>query len=403
MPTKLQEKQGLLDLKRKEMADIFDKYPNMDMEASVAADLKVRNDELTDISKEVEGLKEIEVIALENKRQLDEGNERKGGMSWQEDQKGGKTAPAQQKSIGELFIESKAFKEFSASAKKGPAADVEVERKLLDEAAWIPQAIRMPLVVPGVLARPVVADLMPQGTTSQYAIAYMEETTTTNAAASVLEGGAKPESNIAFTERVADVIEVATWLAITERLMEDAPAMMAYVNGRLNVFLQLAEENELLNGGGAAPSMRGLLHVVGLQTQAKGADPTPDAIYKAITKIQVGSQLSASGMVIHPTDWQDIRLLRTVDGIYIWGSPSEAGPERVWGLPIVKTTSIAENTGLVGAFDTAAQIFRRKNVTFEVSNSHSDFFVKNKLAIRCVERLAMPVYRPAAFCTVTGI
>ena len=403
MPTKLQEKQGLLDLKRKEMADIFDKYPNMDMEASVAADLKARNDELTDISKEVEELKGIEAIALENKRQLDEGNERKGGMAWQEDQKGGKTAPVQQKSIGELFIESKAFKEFSSSAKKGPAADVEVERKLLDAAAWVPQAIRMPLVVPGVLARPVVADLMPQGTTSQYAIAYMEETTTTNAAASVLEGGAKPESNIAFTERVADVIEVATWLAITERLMEDAPAMMAYVNGRLNVFLQLAEEWELLNGLGVAPSMRGLLHVVGLQTQAKGADPTPDAIYKAITKIQVGSQLSASGMVIHPTDWQDIRLLRTVDGIYIWGNPSEAGPERVWGLPIVKTTSIAENTGLVGAFDTAAQIFRRKNVTFEVSNSHSDFFVKNKLAIRCVERLAMPVYRPAAFCTVTGI
>ena len=122
--------------------------------------------------------------------------------------------------------------------------------------------------------------------------------------------------------------------------------------------------------------------------------PHPDAIYKAMTKIQVSSELSASGMIIHPTDWQDIRLLRTVDGIYIWGNPSEAGPERVWGLPIVKTTSIAENTGLVGAFDTAAQIFRRKNVTFEVSNSHSDFFVKNKLAIRCVERLAMPVYRP---------
>ena len=403
MPTKLQEKQGLLDLKRKEMADIFDKYPNMDMEASVAADLKSRNDELTDISKEVEGLKEIEVIALENKRQLDEGNERKGGMNWQEEAKGGKKAPAQQKSIGELFIESKAFKEFNASAKKGPAADVEVERKVLDETGWVPQAIRLPLVVPGVLARPVIADLIPQATTSMYAIPYMEETTTTNAAASVLEGGAKPESAIAFTERTADVIEVATWLAITERLMEDAPAMRGYVDGRLNVFLQLAEEWELLNGLGVAPSMRGLLHVVGLQTQAKGVDPTPDAIYKAITKIQVGSELSASGMIIHPTDWQDIRLLRPVDGIYIWGNPSEAGPERVWGLPIVKTTSIAENTGLVGAFDTAAQIFRRKNVTFEVSNSHSDFFVKNKLAIRCVERLAMPVYRPAAFCTVTGI
>lgn len=403
MATKLQEKQGQLDLKRKELADIFEKYPEMNMDATVAADIKTRNDELTGISKEVEELKGLEMIALENKRALDEGNERKSGMNWQEEAKGGKKAPAEHKSIGELFIESKAFKEFNASAKKGPAADVDFERKTLDETGWVPQAIRIPNIVPGVLQRPVVADLIPQGVTSQYSIPYMEETTTTNNAAARLENGQAGESAIAFTEKTADVIEIATFLAISERLMEDVPALRSYVDGRLNIFLQLAEENELLNGLGVAPSMRGLLHVVGLQTQAKGADPTPDAIYKAMTKIQVSSEFSASGYITHPTDWQDIALLRTVDGVYIWGSPSGAQPERIWGLPVVKTTSIAENTGLVGAYDMAAQIFRRKNITFEVSNSHSDFFIKGKLAIRCAERVAMPVYRPVAFCTVTGI
>lgn len=403
MATKLQEKQGVLDLKRTELAGIFAKYPEMDMDASVAADIKARNDEMTDLAKEVENLKALADIEEKNRAQLEEGKQRGEGLPMNRGDSHADEPRAARKTLGQLFVESKAFKEYNPSAKRGPAADVEIERKELNETGWVPQAIRMPLVVPGVLARPVVADLIPQGETSQYAVAYMEETTTTNAADAVSEGGAKPESNLGFTEQVANVVEIATWLAITERLMEDAPAMRSYVESRLNVFLQLAEENELLNGSGLAPHMRGFLNVIGLQIQAKGADPTPDAIYKAITKIQVGSELSASGMIIHPTDWQDIRLLRTADGVYIWGSPSEAGPERVWGLPIVKTTSIAENTGLVGAFDTGAQIFRRKNITFEVSNSHSDFFIKNKLAIRCVERVAMPVYRPSGFCTVTGI
>jgi HK97 family phage major capsid protein len=60
-------------------------------------------------------------------------------------------------------------------------------------------------------------------------------------------------------------------------------------------------------------------------------------------------------------------------------------------------------TALVGAFKTAAQIFRKGGVRVEASNSHADFFVKNLVAIRAEERLALAVYRPAAFGEVTGL
>ena len=179
--------------------------------------------------------------------------------------------------------------------------------------------------------------------------------------------------------------------------------MRAYVENRLRTFIVQREDGQLLNGNGTTPNLRGILNVVGIQTQAKGADPVPDAIYKGITKIAVNAFLDASGVVIHPNDWQDIRLLRTADGIYIWGNPSEAGPERIWGLPIVKTTRITEGTALVGAFRDGSQIFRRSELAFAVSDSHSDFFQKNLLALRVEERLALVVFRPSAFCTITGI
>jgi hypothetical protein len=39
----------------------------------------------------------------------------------------------------------------------------------------------------------------------------------------------------------------------------------------------------------------------------------------------------------------------------------------------------------------------------EASNSHSDYFIKNLTAIRAEERLALAVYRPAAFHAITTI
>ncbi|TCO54147.1 capsid family protein [Actinocrispum wychmicini] len=92
--------------------------------------------------------------------------------------------------------------------------------------------------------------------------------------------------------------------------------------------------------------------------------------------------------IIHPNDWQDIRLLRTADGLYIWGSPSEAGPE---------------NTAVVGDFVNFSELSTRRGVDVQVSNSHADFFINGKQAIRADARAALLVYRPTAFCTVTGI
>jgi HK97 family phage major capsid protein len=231
----------------------------------------------------------------------------------------------------------------------------------------------------------------------------MEETTATNAAAFVAEGGQKPESALAFTERSAPVRKIATVLPVTDELFADVPAMRSYVESRLRTFLASAEDAALLTGSGVAPAFTGLLNISGIQTQAKGTDPTPDAVYKAMVKILTGAYVPASATIWNPLDWQDVRLLKTADGIYIWGAPMDAGPERIWSLPVVQTTAMTLNTMLVGAFDTCTQFFVREGVTFAVSTEHSDFFIRNQLMLRVEERGTLVCYRPAGLCTVTGI
>lgn len=428
MVAKLVEKRNALEAKRKQLAEIFeqagvdldmDKVTVHELEGKTSAEkakaIKLRNDELTALGEEVDNLVSLEKASSETK-----GFTEFGLPTGDEEGKGGKSSgKSMVKSMADLFIESKTFKEFSG--KRGPETVVEMDNALMDmffgkdggrgyeakalfdSTSFAPEATRIDRIVDIAMRRPVVGDLIPEGRTGQNAIPYMEETTATNGAAAVAEGGTKPESALAFTEKSSPVRKLATVLPVTDEIFEDVPAMRSYVENRLRFFLQLTEEAQLLNGNGTAPNLRGILQTSGIQTQAKGTDPVPDAVYKAMTLINVNAFLDADGAVFHPNDWQDIRLLRTADGIYIWGSPSEAGPERIWGLGIVKTPVMTENTALIGAFQPASQKFRRSDVTFAVSDQHNDFFITNKLMLRVEERLALVIFRPAGFCTVTGI
>lgn len=193
-------------------------------------------------------------------------------------------------------------------------------------------------------------------------------------------------------------------------MLEDVDQIRTYLDNRLRLFVQQAEEAQLYSGSGTAPNLRGLVNRTGIQTQARGTDSAPDAIYKAMNKIRINAFLEPDGVVIHPSNWEVVRLSKDGQGQYYGGGPF-MGPygnngiagDNIWGLPVVVTPAATAGTALVGAFGTAAQVFRRSGLTVEASNSHSDFFQKNLTAIRAEERLALAVYRPAAFSTVTGL
>ena len=129
-----------------------------------------------------------------------------------------------------------------------------------------------------------------------------------------------------------------------------------------------------------------------------------DAIFAQMMALAWSSFLMPDGIVMNPADWAQVATLKTSTGEYLGGGPfTSAQTPTLWGLPVAVTPVMVMNTALVGAFKTGAQIFRRGGLRVEASNSHQDFFIKNLVAIRAEERLALAVYRPSAFGTVTGV
>jgi HK97 family phage major capsid protein len=193
------------------------------------------------------------------------------------------------------------------------------------------------------------------------------------------------------------------FIPVTDEQLEDVPQMQGYLNNRLPFMIRQRLDGQILVGNGTPPNLRGLLNVVGIQTQAKGADPAPDAVYKAMVKVMTVGQAFPDTIVYNPTNWQDIRLLRTADGIYIWGNPSDAGPERMWGLNVAMAQAETLGTAIVGDFGSFVELAVKRGIDVQISNSHSTFFIEGKQAVRADMRVALVVYRPAALCSVTGL
>ena len=315
-------------------------------------------------------------------------------------------------SLGKLFTENEAVREFFKAGghrhAQWTSPAVEMQATLLDESAGSGGALIIPdnrgLVAPLILPTPV-ARLIAPGETSSNLVEYQRGTFTNNAAA-VAEGTAKPESALVF-EPVSDPVrKIAHWIPVTEEFLEDAEAARSIIDREMLYGLDLAENDQLINGDGLGANITGFLARVGLAADVpRGASETnADAVFNQIFAIWTATGLMPTGIVMHPNNWKTCAAMKNTLGENLGTGPFDAPQTPVlWGLPVALTVAIAAGTCLVGAFGTMAQLFRRGGTRVEASNSHASFFIENKVAIRAERREALCVMRPQAFGTCSAL
>jgi HK97 family phage major capsid protein len=338
-----------------------------------------------------------------------------------------------QKTLGEAFVSSKGYKDaiteyreqggrFREGFSTGAVA-LESKGTFLEGAGGGGGAIAatVPQVVPGVVdklfQRLTVADLFLSGQASTNSIRYVVEGTATSGAAGVAEGGTKPESTVGLTTTDEPIKKIATFLPVSDEMLEDAPAIQSYINGRLSLFVKIEEERQLLRGTSGGNEVQGLLTSRSVPVYAGGTAVGNKAVqlFKAMNGMRGSAFLEADWIALHPGDWEDIRLLTDTAGQFFGGGPFQgpygngrnfdasnqlnAATDTIWNKPVYVTSAIGAGTAIVGT-QSSAQVWRRGGMSVEASNSHSNFFQLNLIAIRAEERLGLAVYRPGGYVEV---
>lgn len=256
---------------------------------------------------------------------------------------------------------------------------------------------RLGLVAP-MERRMTVRDLITPGRTASNAIEYPKETGFTNSAAVVAEGALKPQSDIKFDLVTQSVATIAHWVRASKQILDDAPMLQSYIDGRLRYGLKYVEELQLLMGDGTSGNLLGIYpQAVAYSAPITIAGATRiDQIRLAMLQATL-AELPATGIVLHPSDWAAITLSKTTSNEYLFANPQGITTPTIWGLPVVDTQAMTLGQFLIGAFRMGAQVFDREDANVEVSTEDRDNFIRNLCTIRGEERLALAVYRPEAF------
>lgn len=183
-------------------------------------------------------------------------------------------------------------------------------------------------------------------------------------------------------------------------MLDDVVGLVSYLDLRGTTGLKLVEEQQLLFGSGTGQNILGLIPQATEfdDSLRQTGDTRVDTIRRAIQQVR-RAEYTATGIVMNPDDLAELELTKDAGGNYIIVDPVEGGQGRIWRLPIVDTTAMPAGQFLVGALATAAQIFDRQQVTFELSTENDKDFELNMATARIEERLALAVYRPESLVT----
>lgn len=180
------------------------------------------------------------------------------------------------------------------------------------------------------------------------AVWYRRISTGSAQAAAVAEGAAKPEATIAASQVEAVARKLAVWVPVTDEVLADGgQSFLNDIVADLTRDLVRVENAQLANGTGVAPNLTGILATTGVQTKARGTDTNLDALLKALTMLRTVAFMEPTDVILHPSNFEAIRLAKDTTNAYVLGDPLFPGQPSIAGANVHLTTDMPLNTGLV--------------------------------------------------------
>lgn len=245
----------------------------------------------------------------------------------------------------------------------------------------------------------VIRDLFGAETISGSTLVYLTEGAIEGAPAATNEGAKKPQVHFADpTPHTVSLSKIAAFIKESDEYINDYAFLASAINGRLLYHHQLVVQNTLVT---ALKGTSGIGDNDDTWTASSTATELADLILKEAMDLQNASGFPADAIVMNPATWYSLRVAK--DGEYRYYGGGFFGAQNVpnlWGIPVCVTTAVDADEIIVGAFKACASVVTNGGVSIEAVNTDQDDFVKNLMTIRCEERLALAVRRPAGFTLI---
>ncbi len=321
------------------------------------------------------------------------------------------------KSLGQQFVESQEYKSAGSRGTNAVRVNKAISGLAASGGALVNPQRRADVVV-NAQRTAFIRDLLTSIPTSSNAVEVMRENVFTNSAAPQQPSSAstaigagefqsKAESNLTYELVTVPVRTMAHWIAASRQVLSDAPMLQRLVDTKLMYGLNLLSDAQLLYGAGTNQSLTGLMVDAGVSTVGEITTGTTAAnlpgamlnhIRAAITKCQTFEYYNINGLVVNPEDWETLETAKGSDGHYIWVTVPNGGEQRLWRVPVVVSNAMTQGDFLLGDWTMGATIYDREQMDIRVSESHSDYFVKNGVAILAEERYGFGIELPKAYC-----
>ena len=251
-----------------------------------------------------------------------------------------------------------------------------------------------------------IRDVINTGRTGLSSVEYPREESFSALAAPTAHGVEKPEEDLEYSIQTAPVRTIAGHMPALNQQLEDWAQLRSLIDGRLRYSVKRSEEEEILFGDGTGAHLTGILETTGIQNIATDGryvaltDTLIDVVRRGITDVLVAGY-QPNAVVLHPYDWETILLEKGTDERYVWAVVTDANGSRIWGLRAVESIGARSRSDgrrelIVGDWQMGAQLLDRMDLTVMVGLIDKQF-VQNMRTILAEERIALPVYAPAAF------
>lgn len=221
--------------------------------------------------------------------------------------------------------------------------------------------------------------LFPKLRTAANTIEWVYETGQDGTIDGTAEGAAKDQIDNDFVVTSVALVKRAAYFKVSTEMLDDVSFMEGWLRNKLIVRLFLDVDNQVLNGNGTAPNLKGVIDYAtafAAGTFANTVDSANDAdsLVVAANQIRLANHNGALTIMMHPSDVAALKLVKlsASDKRYVERLMMVGSQMSLDGIPIIENTNITAGDFLIGDF-AKGTIVEKSGIEIEIGLDGNDF------------------------------